>query len=86
MYVIRFSDHTLLKLEILKAHGLPLDMELTQNVIAKPEQLMKGYHGRKIAQKGLDLNHVLRVVYEEHHDEIVVITFYPGRRERYDKD
>ena len=52
----------------------------------RPQKLEQGYGGRAIAQKGLDHDHVLRVVYEEHPDELVIITFYPGRRERYDKD
>ena len=54
--------------------------------MTKPEKLMEGYKGRKIAQRSFDPDHVLRVVYEEHPGETVIITFYPGRRERYDKD
>jgi len=30
------------------------------------------------------MEHVLRVVYEEKDNEIVVVTFYPARRERYE--
>lgn len=86
MYSIRFSDHALLKLEILKAHGVHLNRELVQDAVTKPEKLTEGYKGRKIAQKSLDPDHILRVVYDEHPDEIVIITFYPGRRERYAKD
>jgi len=38
-----------------------------------------------IAQKKIDENHVLRVVYEKNNDNILIITIYPGRSERYDK-
>ena len=51
-----------------------------------PQRIAEGYKGRKIAQKELDLDHVLRVIYEEHANEIVIVTFYPGRKERYGKD
>jgi hypothetical protein len=86
MNAVRFSDHAHLKLEILKTHGILLDRELIEDVVLRPQKLEQGYGGRKIAQKGLDPDHVLRVVYEEHPEELVIITFYPGRRERYDKD
>jgi hypothetical protein len=39
-----------------------------------------------LAQKALDATHVLRVVYEEAGQDILVITLYPGRRTRYEKD
>ena len=37
---------------------------------------------RVIAQIDVDERHVLRVVFEEN-DEILVVTLYPGRRGRY---
>jgi len=83
---ITFSEHAHLKLEILRAHGILLNVELIQDVVSNPEKVEEGYKGRIIAQKGLDPDHVLRVVYEKHAEEIVIVTFYPGKRERYDKD
>jgi hypothetical protein len=40
--------------------------------------------GRMIAQKRITERHVLRVVYRQEGENQVVITFYPGRRERYE--
>jgi hypothetical protein len=37
-----------------------------------------------IAQRAITDRHVLRVVYREEGDSRVVITFYPGRRMRYE--
>ena len=37
-----------------------------------------------VAQRGITETHVLRVVYEESEDELVVVTFYPGRKDRYE--
>jgi uncharacterized DUF497 family protein len=86
MHSIKFSEHAYLKLDILKSHGILLTIEVVQDAIANPDKIEEGYKGRMIAQKGLDTSHVVRVVYEKHGEEIKVITFYPGRRERYDKD
>ena len=37
-----------------------------------------------IAQKRITERHVLRVIYRQEGENQVVITFYPGRRERYE--
>jgi Txe/YoeB family toxin of Txe-Axe toxin-antitoxin module len=52
--------------------------------VKEPEKVEKGRKGRMIAQRTIDVEHVLRVVYEKKDNEIVVITFYPARRERYE--
>ena len=52
----------------------------------EPDNIEKGYKGRLIAQKELDEDHVLRVVYEKEADKIIIITLYPGRKKRYEKD
>lgn len=83
---IGFSKHSLLKIEILKSHGINLSTELIENVIKFPDKIEKGYKDRLIAQKDLDDEHVLRVVYETKQDRAFVITVYPGRRLRYEKD
>jgi hypothetical protein len=38
------------------------------------------------AQKNFDETHVLRVVYEKKPEKLLIITVYPGRRSRYEKD
>ena len=83
---IRFSQHALLKFEILRAHGVDLDERIIEETLEHPTQMSAGYQGRLVAQGPLDEQRVLRVVYEETPEEIVVITFYPGRRERYEQD
>jgi len=86
MKKIIFSDHALFKIELLKRHGLEVDKHFIENAVINSDKTDQGYKGRRIAQKRLDNNHVLRVVYEEYTDSILVITLYPGRRERYEKD
>lgn len=83
---IKHSNHLLLKIEILKEHGIDLSVEKINDIIMFPDKIDKGYKGRLVAQKRMDEEHVLRVVYEEQLDEILAITVYPGRRSRYEKD
>jgi len=52
-------------------------------------KLFRVFRGKKIrlvVQGMLDDKHVLRIVYEESQEEIKIITIYPGRRIRYEKD
>lgn len=83
---IDFSLHSLLKIEILRSHGIDVSKEIVENVVKIPDRIEEGYKDRLIAQKGFDETRVLRVVYEMLPDKIYIVTFYPGRRSRYEKD
>jgi len=83
---IEFSMHSLLKIEILKSHGIDVSKEKVEDVIRNPDRIDVGYKERLIAQKGFDDTRVLRVVYESKPEKIYVVTVYPGRRSRYEKD
>jgi hypothetical protein len=83
---ILLSDHALEKIDLLKKHNVEIEKHLIENTVIYPDKTDRGYKGRFIAQKRLDDNHVLRVVYEEYTDSILVITLYPARRIRYEKD
>ncbi len=83
---IRFSEYARVKFDVLASHGMPLDQALIEAIVRSPTKTDRGYAGRTIAQGDLDRSRVLRVVYEDERNEIVIVTFYPGRRERYDKD
>jgi len=83
---IEFSLHSLLKIEILRSHGIDVSKEIVENVVRTPDRINEGYKDRLIAQKGFDATRVLRVVYETLPDKIYIVTVYPGRRSRYEKD
>ena len=83
---IEFSPHSLLKLEILKSHGLDISKEFVENSIRVPDKIVTGYRGRLIAQKAINSDHVLRIVYEKSDKKLFVVTIYPGRRSRYEED
>jgi len=87
MKKIQFSQHSLDKIKILKKHGIIVNKELIKKIVLKPQQLEEGYKERFVAQGNFDKTRVLRVVYEElGKDKILVITLYPGRKKRYEKN
>ena len=71
---IHFSQHALLKFEVLAAHGLRLEKGVIKNTILNPARVFDGYRGRKIAQGRLGESRLLRVVYAEKDDDIVLVT------------
>ena len=83
---IEFSPHSLLKIDLLKIHGIAVTKQIVEAIVRNPDRIDTGYKERLIAQKGFDDTHVLRVVYEVLPDKKYVITVYPGRRLRYEKD
>jgi hypothetical protein len=49
-----------------------------------PTKSKKATREDKVVQKSLNTTHVIRVICEEGQASIKVITFYPGRRDRYE--
>jgi uncharacterized DUF497 family protein len=81
---ITYSGHAKLKFDILKKHGVVVSKDMVETALRTPEKVESGYRKRKIAQKAIGDRHVIRVVFENLPGEMRVITFYPGRRERYE--
>lgn len=75
MKEIRFSEHSKLKLEILANHAVSVDTVFIINVVRSPDTLEPGEEAQQIAQKRLDNNRVLRVVYREFAAFMVIIRF-----------
>ena len=81
---VAYTRHARQKFEVLKRHGLEVTTAAVELTVVSPEKLEPYSEGRFIAQRGIDDRHVLRVVYREEGDTRVIITFYPGRRDRYE--
>ena len=79
-----YGDHAEEKFGILRKHGFVVSKRQVRETVQKPEKVEEGYSGRKVAQRGITERHVLRVVYEEGTEEVRIVTFYPGRRIRYE--
>jgi len=82
---IELSQHARLKIEAIARHGVIVDLETIAQTIRSPDRIEVSSSGRSIAQQGLTLGLVLRVVYYEYPDRVVVITLYPGKRSRYEQ-
>lgn len=82
---IKFSTHALDKIEMLKSHRVDIDKDFIINTVRNPDQIKSGYKERIIFESSLDKDHLLRVVIEESHDVLKVITLYPARKDRYEK-
>ena len=81
---IVYGDHAKEKFSILRRHGFVVSRLQVRETVQKPEKTEAGYSGRKVAQRRITERHVLRVIYEEGPEEIRIVTFYPGRRSRYE--
>lgn len=79
---IRFTKHAREKFEFVRRYGFEIDERNVIEAIQNPTRI-----DRKNLQyftiKVINAKHALRVVYEKRKDYLVVITFYPVRRERY---
>ena len=79
---VRFTRHAINKFQILKNYGFEVSRQQVINVVLNPARVEKR-NGQFLAVKPFDSMHALRVVYEVREDFLIVITFYPVRRERY---
>jgi len=70
--------------KLLRLARMGITREKVLEAIRAPEKIFKGYYGRKVAQNVFSSDMVLRVVFEETEDEIIVITIYPAERRRYE--
>ena len=78
----RFTKHSFEKITLMKKYGFSVDQEKIILTIEKPvKKETKG--GNFIATSILDKTHVLRVVYRQEDDIIIIITIYPGRIKSY---
>jgi len=81
-YEIRLTRHAREKFVFVKRYGFEVDEEKVFEVIRNPRRLDRK-NRQYFAIKALDSKFALRVVYEKRKDYLLVITFYPVRRERF---
>lgn len=80
---IKFTSHANQKLRILDAHGVKVTRRSVEEALLYPERVVLGLGGRQIAERSLDDEHILRVVFIKAGKQIRVVTLYPARRGRY---
>lgn len=80
---IVFTKHALDKFALLERHGFFVSREEVIEGVQSPDLIDESRLPLLIAQKSIDLEHVLRVVYRQEGNMKVIITFYPGRKKQY---
>ncbi|MEK7553264.1 MAG: DUF4258 domain-containing protein [Patescibacteria group bacterium] len=83
--MIIFTKHAKDKFEILKRHKFLITEKQVLKTIGNPDLIDKSRLPLLIAQRKIDKNRVLRVVYKQEFGVIKIITFYPGRKKQYEK-
>jgi len=81
---IEFTNHAREKFIILSRHNFLIDEEHVFQAVIQPTKVEPSRKDRFVAEKALDDTHLLRVIYEAREDRIVIVTFYPARRCRYE--
>ena len=81
---IEYTTHAETKFKVLKRYGINYSKSQIEDVINNPEKVENTIKNRKIAQKGVNTDHLIRVIFVKEDEKIKVITFYPARRKRYE--
>ncbi len=82
MASIKFTRHADEKFEVVRAYGFEISRDQVMKAISKPNRSeRKGL--QTFSTMVLDKEFAIRVVHEERKGIIVVITFYPVKRNRY---
>ena len=81
---IGFSKHAREKFAVLKRHKFSVSRKQVLETVLHPDLVDHSRWPLLIAQRTIDENHVLRVVFKKMGSDIKVITFYPGRSKQYD--
>lgn len=83
---IRFTKHVLAKFSVLRRHGVRISRFEVIATVRAPKIIDYRRLPLFIAQKSLDAQRVLRVVYKIERKTVIIITFYPGRKSQYEKN
>ena len=81
---IRITDHAHDRLRQERDRGFNVDEALARKILLQPYQLTPARNGRWFAQSPIDERHLLRVLFEEDSDGLVIITVYIGARRQYE--
>jgi hypothetical protein len=79
---VRFTKHATEKIEFLRKYGFHVTKAYVKDTVVHPHRVDQR-NDQNLAVKPLNDEYALRVVYERTNDNIVVITFYPVKRKRF---
>ena len=79
---VEFTKHAYDKFELLRKYGFEISRATVEEAVASP-YLVGRRDDQVLVLKPLDREYALRVVYKMVNDNIVVVTFYPVKRKRF---
>lgn len=79
---IRFTKHAHEKFKFLRKYGFMLSEDSVKEAVIDPTRLERR-NDQLLALRPIDREYAIRVVYRVLNDNIVVVTFYPVKRERF---
>ena len=79
----RFTLHAKQKLILLRRYRFNITAKKVKQTVQNPVKIDERNDGTLIATTLFDEKHILRVVYRQEDDIMIVITMYPGRRKAY---
>lgn len=82
--MIVFTKHAKEKFSVLKRHKFLVSQNQILEAVEKPDLIDHSRLPLLIAQRKINRNYVLRVVYRIEGEVIKIITFYPGRIKQYE--
>jgi len=71
-------------LEQERERGFDVSKELSIEILMRPFQVVPARDSRMFAQSPIDDRHLLRVLFEEENEGLVIITVYIGARRQYE--
>ena len=83
--MIFFTKHAKDKFRVLRKHKFIVSEKQVIRAIENPDVIDHVRSPLLIAQRKIDSEHVIRVVYNQEGPSIKVITFYPGRIKQYEQ-
>jgi DNA-binding winged helix-turn-helix (wHTH) protein len=69
---------------VLEELGFKIQEGRVDETLRKPQLVQRTWKERFVATGPLNSTHMLRIVFEKENGNIVVVTFYPVRRSRYE--
>jgi len=85
-FKVELTHHAREKIKLLQELGFPVSEEQVVQTVPHPDRVESGRRGERIAQRRIGDRHVLRVAYVQQGEKVRIITVYPGRRERYERE
>ena len=82
--MIRFTDHARRKFRVLEGLGFEVGEDTVSRIVVQSRVVERTWKERFVTVGQVNSRHLLRIVFEKENGNIVVVTFYPVRRGRYE--